>query len=1030
MTQELIYLDRDTRQLIDEAAADTADVAQRLGMTPFKLRRNSLIGDCPGCGARDGLEIVAGGAKKGVFKCFHCEEVSGKGGAALLQRAYRVEWREAYARLADMFRIDLPEPGEKAYKNQYQNNGAAVTFRDLQLKHSGIPEEAQKYMLKVAEGKWIEENRYTSGTMSADGKYIATGDDLVLHYIGLDEQPILFRPEKSSKAIPLLRVRYQHPDLHTDKDGDAIKYRSPRKSGSHLWLPQYIIEAWKKGSPIETLYITEGEKKSDKMCLHGLPAVGIMGIHNLALEGGMPRDFEMLITKCQVKNVVFVLDSDWQDISTKPGKSADLRPYTFYKAVLKFRDYFYGFRNSGIDLGIFLCAGADAKYKGMDDLLSYLESKNLEHLRQPGELARDMQEAIINAKGEGDYVVVHKIHPLRMSEYQVKQLWGLESPHEFIRRHADKLKEIGEFKIGKLLYFYDQDAIVADDLDRFKLAQQILPEEQFWDDCSYVTSTGRRVTDYRFDYDKIRAFLFNRGIGLYEFDSGQYRTVKKDGKFIEEISHTWIQRYVADFCDTLKDREVVKMILRGNTQYLGPNNLNYMYLHHPDWIEPKPDEQIMIFRNGFWRITPEGIEQRPLAELPGSAWHNQVIPFDAQYMGEPMVQVGKDEKGWKIKESKFAHKCEMYDYLSVTSLFSWQKLWELQRGRDGMEWVTKQMTDAERHKALSEEDLRIWKMHVASKLIAWGYKMRDYRDKANMRAIVCMDGLESQVGRSQGGSGKSIYAQATRHCQPVFLVDGKTADLKNDRFLYHGVDERTREIVFDDVRVNFDFELLFSQITEFIRVKPFQGAPITIPSPVFTITTNHTIRGDDTSFRRRQYLVGFSNFFNEYRTPRHYFGHSLFEDWDKTQWNLYYNLMATSIQVFMQFPDLGRYGIESEDLQRRKLRQQIGEDFLEFADLYFTSGYMLNRVIVKERILEDFLAQFPNDRKFMDVRRIKEKCEQFAQYAGLDFNAPAGSDGRIKSNGFEFICLSDQNLNAQAALADKVYTGTLIQKEG
>ncbi len=1030
MTQELIYLDRDTRQLIDEAAADTADVAQRLGMTPFKLRRNSLIGDCPGCGARDGLEIVAGGAKKGVFKCFHCDEVSGKGGAALLQRAYRVEWREAYARLADMFRIDIPEPGEKAYKNQYQNNGTVVTFRDLQLKHSGIPEDAQKYMLKVAEGKWIEENRYTSGTMSADGKYIATGDDLVLHYIGLDEQPILFRPEKSSKAIPLLRVRYQHPDLHTDKDGDAIKYRSPRKSGSHLWLPQYIIEAWKKGSPIETLYITEGEKKSDKMCLHGLPAVGIMGIHNLALEGGMPRDFEMLITKCQVKNVVFVLDSDWQDISTKPGKSADLRPYTFYKAVLKYRDYFYGFRNSGIDLGIFLCAGADPKYKGMDDLLAYLESKNLEHLRQPGELARDMQEAIISAKGEGDYVVVHKIHPLRMSEYQVKQLWGLESPHEFIRRHAEKLKEIGEFKIGKLLYFYDQDAIVADDLDRFKLAQQILPEEQFWDDCSYVTSTGRRVTDYRFDYDKIRAFLFNRGIGLYEFDSGQYRTVKKDGKFIEEISHTWIQRYVADFCDTLKDREVVKMILRGNTQYLGPNNLNYMYLHHPDWIEPKPDEQIMIFRNGFWRITPEGIEQRPLAELPGSAWHNQVIPFDAQYMGEPMVQVGKDEKGWKIKESKFAHQCEMYDYLSVTSLFSWQKLWELQRGRDGMEWVNKQMTDAERHKALSEEDLRIWKMHVASKLIAWGYKMRDYRDKANMRAIVCMDGLESQVGRSQGGSGKSIYAQATRHCQPVFLVDGKTADLKNDRFLYHGVDERTREIVFDDVRVNFDFELLFSQITEFIRVKPFQGAPITIQSPVFTITTNHTIRGDDTSFRRRQYLVGFSNFFNEYRNPRHYFGHSLFEDWDKTQWNLYYNLMATSIQVFMQFPDLGRYGIESDDLQRRKLRQQIGEDFLEFADLYFTSGYMLNRVIVKERILEDFLAQFPNDRKFMDVRRIKEKCEQFAQYAGLDFNAPAGSDGRIKSNGFEFICLSDQNLNAQAALADKVYTGTLIQKEG
>lgn len=1044
MTAEITYLDPDTRRLIDEAAADTADVAQRLGMSQFRQKRNSLVADCPQCGARDGLEIVAAGAKRGVFKCFHCDAVKGKGGAALLQQAYHVEWREAYARLADLFRIDIPEPGEKAYRNNLQTPAAKITFRDLQLRHSGIPDHAQRWMRKVAEGKWIEENRYTTGTMSTDGKYIATGDDLVLHYIGLDEQPILFRPEKQAKEMPLLRVRYQHPDLHTDRDGNPIKYRSPKNSGSHLWLPMAIINAWKKGTQIETLYITEGEKKSDKMSLHGLPAVGIMGIHNLALDGAMPRDFEMIITKCQVKNVVFVLDADWQDISVKPGKAADQRPYTFYKAALKFRDYFYGFRNSGIDLGIYLCAGTDTKYKGMDDLLSFLESKGLEHVPPPsdttspslsgegmvGVLRDDIARSLIDPKGEGDYVVVHRIHPLRMSEYQLKQLWGLETPHEFIKRHANTLKAVGEFKIGKLVYFYDADADAETDLDRFKLAQQILPEEQFWEDCSYTTAQGRQVKDYRFDYDRIRAFLFNRGIGLYEYSPGLYRTVKKDGKFIEEISHTWIQRYVADFCDTLKDREVVKMILRGNTQYLGPNNLNYMYMHQPDWIEPKADEQILVFRNCFWRIRPDAIEQRPLTELPGSAWHNVVISFDAEYLGEPMVQVGKDDTGWKMKESKHAAGCEMYDYLSATSQFCWQKLWELRRGRDGMEWVPRNLTDQERRDALTDEDRRTWKMHLATKLIAWGYKLRDHRDRANMRAVICMDGLESQVGKSEGGSGKSIYAQATRHAQPLFLVDGKTADLKNDRFLYHGVDERTREIVFDDVRVNFDFELLFSQITEFIRVKPFQGAPITIPSPVFTITTNHAIRGDSTSFRRRQYLLGFSNFFNEYRTPRHYFGHNLFDDWDKAQWNLYYNLMATAIQVYMQFPDLGRYGIESGDISRRKLRQQIGEDFLEFADLYFTPGYMLNRVIVKERVLEDYLAQFPNDRKFMDVRRIKEKAEQYAKYAGLDYNAASKApDGRIKSSGFEFLCVSDAKLDANAALVDKVYINTAVQKE-
>lgn len=65
----------------------------------------------------------------------------------------------------------------------------------------------------------------------------------------------------------------------------------------------------------------------------------------------------------------------------------------------------------------------------------------------------------------------------------------------------------------------------------------------------------------------------------------------------------------------------------------------------------------------------------------------------------------------------------------------------------------------------------------------------------------------------------------------------------------------------------------------------------------------------------------------------------------------------------------------------------------------------------------------------MDVRRIKEKCDLYAKYCGLEYNAPAkGGDGRIKSSGFEFICISDNKLDAAAALADKVYLGTAVTK--
>lgn len=1027
MTNANTYLDKDTRRMIDEAAANTAEVAQRIGITTFKRRRNSLIGDCPGCGAKDGLEIVADGTKKGIFKCFHCEDVKGRGGAALLQQAYRKDWRVAYAELADMYGIEIPEKQQDQAPAATKNGAKPgpqkrVTFRDLQLAHSGIPHDAQKIMIPVESGKSVEQNRYSSGTMQPDGTYTATGDDMVLWYVDLDGRYIMYKPKNGGKARPLIRVRYQHPDLHLDRDGKPIKYRSPSGSGSHLWLPNHMIAAYAKGMEINRLYVVEGEKKSDKMCLHGLDTVGIMGIHNLAFDSEMPRHFEMLVTRCKIKEVVFVVDSDWQDISIRQGKPVDARPRTFLRAVQKFREYFYAFRNSGIDLRIFLLAGIDPAKKGMDDLLAGLE--------QPEVLADDIEHAITDAQGKGEHVQAWNIHPLRVPDAKLLELWHLDDAHKFFQTHKDRLRSLGEFQYGKLLYYFDAES------EDFILANQILESERFYDIETFYDRSGRERVECKFNYDTIRSFLFNRGIGLYEYQEGHYRMVRREKSFLYDVTHTWIQRYVVEFAETIKlpreRSQVVQMLLRGNTQFLGPNNLNYMKLHNPEWVQPSPDEQYMVFRNCYWKITPDSIEQRPLSDLPGCTWANQVIQFDAQYLGEPMVQIGRDQEGrWTIAESKHVaveektqrSKSDIWEYLKCTSLFAWKKLYELQR-QDGIQ----KYVARDEPEQLTQEDLRTWKMHIVTKLIGWGYKLRTYRDRSNMRAIICMDGLESQVGKSQGGSGKSIYAMATEHCQPMFTVDGKTADLKSDKFVYHGVDERTREIVIDDVSVNFPFELLFSQITNFIRVKPFQGAPITLPAPVFSITTNHSINGEGNSFKRRQYLLGFSNFFNEHRTPAHYFGHQLFTDWGSAQWNLYYNLMANAIQTYMRYPDLGRYAIASEDIERRRLRQQLGEDFLDFADTYFCEGYMLNRVVVKERVLADYLALYPGQGKFTDARRIKEKCRLYAQYAGLHYNPGAGPDGRLKSSGFEFICVVNDQFNAQTDSSEKVYKETPVQK--
>ncbi len=1019
MTNNKAFISPDDRANIDQYAADTADVASRYNTEVAKKKNNKVVYTCPACTAKEGLEIVTSGSKKGIFKCFHCD-AGGKGGASYLQVMHGMDWRKAYEWLASTYNVELQRPSENIAELQAKHAPNRITFRDLQLKHSGLIAADQVITIKLHDGKSIEQQRYSAGTINEHGDYTANGNDMVLWYVDLDGKYLMYKPKNGGKLKPYIRVRYQHPDLHLDKEGKPVKYRSPYGSGNQLWIPNYMLAAYAKGEQITRLCVVEGEKKADKMCLHGIPSVGIAGIHNLAYgSDAMPRAFEMLITRCQVQEVVFVIDSDWQRISIHPGKPVDQRPRTFMRAVQKFREYFYGFRTGGIDLRIFMAAGRDEKQKGMDDLLLVSQDEGNEQNYQPGAIAADMDVAITDPKGNGKHIFAMNIHPLRVPEQKLLEQWHLDDASIFFEVHKDVLKDIGEFQYGKLTYYYNSDS------NQIELANQILESEKFYKIAVYVGNGGREKRECTFNYDTIRNFLYNRGIGLYEYQDGYYRMVKKDKTFFYDITHTWIQRYVVEFAETIKDREersdVVQMLLKGNTQYLGPNNLNYMRVHHPEWIRHAADEQFMVFRNCFWRITPDNIEQRPLSELPGSVWSNQVIQFDAEYIGKPLVQIAKEGKNWTIKETPEAEKTELYEYLKCTSLFAWEKLYQL-----GTDDKGNKVYYQKEGQSLSPEDLEVWKMHIATKLIGWGYKLRVHRDESQKRAIICMDGLESQVGKSQGGSGKSIYALATQFCNIVFTVDGKTADMKADKFLYHGVDERTREIVIDDVGVNFPFEILFSQITNFIRVKPFAGAPITLPAPIFTITTNHSINGEGNSFKRRQYPLAFSNFFNEFRTPAHYFGHQLFTDWDKSQWNLYYNLMATAIQIYMNHQDLGRYGIESDDINRRRLRQQIGEDFLDFADGYFVEGYMLNRVVIKERVLEDYLALFPGHRKFMDTRRIKEKCKLFAAYKNISYNPGADKEGRIKSQGFEFIIVADEHYDAQNDKQERVFKETNI----
>ncbi|GHU80113.1 hypothetical protein FACS1894145_5790 [Bacteroidia bacterium] len=98
--------------------------------------------------------------------------------------------------------------------------------------------------------------------------------------------------------------------------------------------------------------------------------------------------------------------------------------------------------------------------------------------------------------------------------------------------------------------------------------------------------------------------------------------------------------------------------------------------------------------------------------------------------------------------------------------------------------------------------------------------------------------------------------------------------------------EKTRTVFIDDVRPGFDFESLFANITGDWAVNYKGGRRCTFPfatSPKIYLTTNHALNGEGSSFKDRQWLIAFSDYYNDQRKPIHDFGVMFFDEWDFEQ---------------------------------------------------------------------------------------------------------------------------------------------------
>jgi hypothetical protein len=266
-----------------------------------------------------------------------------------------------------------------------------------------------------------------------------------------------------------------------------------------------------------------------------------------------------------------------------------------------------------------------------------------------------------------------------------------------------------------------------------------------------------------------------------------------------------------------------------------------------------------------------------------------------------------------------------------------------------------------------------------------GYLLHDYKNPTEARAIVLNDEKISE--NPNGRTGKSIIGKALQKIRKSSRIDGK--NFKFDRFAFQQIDLDTKIMDFNDVNKNFDFEKLFSIVTDNLDVEKKNLPSFSMPfedSPKIIISTNYTLKGEGASYKARMFELEFSDFYNEEHTPVDDFKKIFFDEWDENDWSLFDNFMVECVQYYLQN---GLLEIKSINLKKRKLMDNTIPSFVEFMEKR-NLGFNIRHA--KDPLYMDFIKQFGD---FSPLRKntFTKWLKSYAEYVSSEY-ITADSSGK------------------------------------
>lgn len=526
---------------------------------------------------------------------------------------------------------------------------------------------------------------------------------------------------------------------------------------------------------------------------------------------------------------------------------------------------------------------------------------------------------------------------------------------------------------------------------------------RFWEKSpKYVGRGNDRYFDgWDYGFDNVQAYNFLVKNGYGRLRIGDKKTdwmyVRRVGNIVYAQHPNDVKEFVHTFLkERLHDKNLRNAMFR--TTQLGESSLSNLDCVDIDFTDNTATSQFVFFQNKTVEITKDEIKFHKAGVIDRYIWEEDVLKHNIEPLKSPPFKITRDELNVYDIEI-FDKNCPFLKYLVQTSRIHWRR--ELEENFNG------KLTAAEQEQYLADnhctisgsnltaEEVEEQKQNLINKIFTIGFLLHNYKARDKGWFIWAMDSKIPDDGGSHGGSGKSIlFDMAMRRMKPKnYFMNGRNPKLTDDPHKYDGLTEHDRYIYIDDAHEYVGLDVFYPDITGDMKVNPKGKQPFTIPferSPKMAFTSNYSPRKLGPSTERRMIYCIFSDYYHnkgetddyrEPRDPKKDLGLTLFTEFDKDQFNSFYNLMLHCLQFYLGVDEKLKPAMEN--VNKRNLLAAMG-NLHDWALVYFSQeGGLLDSFIVRDEAAKDYDRY--NGKK-ITPQSFLTRLKAFCRYYGFVLN--------------------------------------------